>query len=202
MRSIALGTLCVAVLAAWSASAAEGATSCGCQAAGPSGTPTVLVCPQGDGPSLADAGAVITLVYTDTEGTPVPGLGPATLVGGCSGGIALCGPHLTSDGVTDATGTTTVSGVIAAGGRDVEIQWSVGNIPEPLCLLQFAVVNLVSPDINGDLAVDVVDFSIFANGYSSPPKAYDARLDYNGDAAVDLLDFALFAQHFGHRCAG
>lgn len=174
---------------------------CGCLGSLPPGDHVVLICPRGDGPTLAEAGAVITLTYTDLPGgQPLPGIGPAWSPGGCNGGIVWCGPDPTSDGPTDANGQTTVSGVLAGGGYDTEISWLVGGMPLPYCYQQYVPLVLVSPDIDGDLDVDLVDLSLFAFAYASPPKPYDQRFDFDGSGSVDLVDFALFANHYNHRC--
>ena len=60
--------------------------------------------------------------------------------------------------------------------------------------------NVRSPDINGDLIVDIIDFAIFGPGFPSPPKPYDPCLDYNCDGLVDIIDFSIFGQHFLHSC--
>jgi hypothetical protein len=51
-----------------------------------------------------------------------------------------------------------------------------------------------------DLVVDIIDLAAFAMGYTSPPRVYDACLDFNCDGVVDIVDFAKFAQHFLHLC--
>jgi hypothetical protein len=93
-----------------------------------------------------------------------------------------------------------MSGSLAGGGYDTEIRWIVGCMPLPHCYEQYVPLVLVSPDVNGDLAVDLGDFSMFAAGFPSPPKLYDPRLDFDGDGVVNLADFSLFAQHWQHRC--
>jgi hypothetical protein len=55
-----------------------------------------------------------------------------------------------------------------------------------------------SPDLNGDGIVDIIDLSIFALVYTSPPKPYLFCADYNCDGAVDLIDFSVFAIHYLH----
>jgi hypothetical protein len=55
-----------------------------------------------------------------------------------------------------------------------------------------------SADLDCDLDVDLVDFSLFGAAY--PPNPYDPCCDYDCDGDVDLVDFSLFAQHWQHRC--
>jgi hypothetical protein len=55
---------------------------------------------------------------------------------------------------------------------------------------------MISPDINGDCIVNLVDFGIFAVNYLTAWRCGD----YNCDGIVNLIDFAVFAQHFLHWC--
>lgn len=55
-----------------------------------------------------------------------------------------------------------------------------------------------SVDLNGDNRVNIVDWSVFAICYPSPPKAYDPRCDLNNDGLVHLVDLVIFARHYGH----
>jgi hypothetical protein len=55
-----------------------------------------------------------------------------------------------------------------------------------------------TPDLNGDGAVNLVDFAIFATCYPSPPNAYCFCADYNCDFVINLVDFAIFATHWNH----
>ena len=71
--------------------------------------------------------------------------------------------------------------------------------PQPTCL----PITVRSPDMDGNLAMDIVDFALFAPHYTSPPKPYNPQADFNCDGMVDLLDLAMFAFHYGppqHRC--
>jgi hypothetical protein len=58
-----------------------------------------------------------------------------------------------------------------------------------------------SADINGNLIIDLADFSAFGNGYQSPPKPYNECIDYVAPFAnVGLGDFAKFGTHYQHSC--
>ncbi|NIO00753.1 MAG: hypothetical protein GTO42_01220 [Candidatus Latescibacteria bacterium] len=171
-------------------------TDCGCLQSLPPGNHVVLICPQGDGPTLAEAGAIITLTYQDIVKPERP-----FSTGGCNGGIVWCGGPLRADSFTGDNGQTTVSGPMAGGGYDTEIVWYLVHLVNQDCMMSYVPLVLVSPDINADLAVDLVDFSIFAAGFPSPSKPYDPRLDFDGDGSVDIVDFSLFAQHWLHRCS-
>jgi hypothetical protein len=172
------------------------AAECGCLASIPPGNHVVLICPQGDGPTLAEEGAVITLSYTDL-------LYPqyAFSLGGCNGGIVWCGGNPQSDSLTGENMQTTFSGAYAGGGYDTEIRFVVHQFYLPPCWEQYVPLVLVSPDINGDLAINLQDLAIFAAGYPSPSKPYDPRLDFDGDGTIGLVDFYYFSLHWQHGCS-
>ncbi|NIO00744.1 MAG: hypothetical protein GTO42_01175 [Candidatus Latescibacteria bacterium] len=71
----------------------------------------------------------------------------------------------------------------------------------PYCYEKYVRLVLVSPDIDADSIVNLIDFSMFAGGYISPPRPYDPRFDIYGDGQIGLVDLALFAQHFRHGCS-
>ena len=54
-----------------------------------------------------------------------------------------------------------------------------------------------SPDINGDLIVNLIDVSLFAQGYFSD---YSFRIDLRYDGVINLADLSLFAQGMGAAC--
>jgi len=170
----------------------------------------LLVCPHGDGPTLADIGAVVDVtVMINNGGTIEPYPAFAMLPqdiwiepGGNYGYPSLChGSYcVDADGYLDENGHTTISGSIAAGGysEDPVYVFAVGqaiqlgegcNNPIPLVL--------VSPDINGDLVVDIGDFAMFAEAIHGD---YNPRMDFNGDQVLNAGDLGLFAFHYFHSC--
>ena len=176
-----------------------------CQSSASSAGGVLMVCPAGDGPTLSSIDATISVTLRGCSGEPVPGMPPQDFWIQAKGDPQLlCGGYLSSnaDSTTNLNGQTTISGSIAAGGYlgdgvyavalGFMIQGTGGLCDNPLSLV------LVSPDIDGDLIVDLVDFSIFAQGW--PPRAYDPRSDMNSDGLVDLVDLALFATHYSHSC--
>ena len=54
-----------------------------------------------------------------------------------------------------------------------------------------------SPDISGDLKVDLGDIQIFAGDFFG---SYDYRSDFNGDGVVNLSDVGFMAQAMGSAC--
>lgn len=168
-----------------------------------------VVCPQGDGtrfddPSKCDA--IVSVTVRDAVGHPVSSI-PADdfWVIGCNYQLVLCGGGhaIDADSATNGDGKTTISGATAAGGCDVGLSVVVYGVvieDSATCTYNVCLPYAVkSPDINGDLVVDIVDFSLFAVAYG-PPPIYDACKDYNCDGAIGLVDFSIFAQHFLHGC--
>jgi hypothetical protein len=156
----------------------------------------LLVCPQGDGPTLGDAGATISVTVRDNTGTPLVGiLATDFWLEGCTGGNCLCGGSgcIDADAATDGTGSTTISDAWAAGGYDTGVKV----VCQGVLLNQCLAVVAVSPDINCDLLVDVIDLSTFALTYGI---GGNPACDYNCDGNQDIVDFSLFAQHYLHSC--
>jgi hypothetical protein len=170
----------------------------------------LFVCPQGDGVRLDDIGATID-IWVVFDGVPVEGIPHNDIwVMGCDPleQLSLCGGSqaCSADGPTDSEGHTTISGTIAAGGYSNGLDVVVSGIAlydkstgctTYLCL----PVATRSPDINGDLLVDLTDLATFASVFT--PGLYDERMDFNCDGAVGLIDLSMFAPHFGppgHNC--
>lgn len=54
-----------------------------------------------------------------------------------------------------------------------------------------------SPDINGDLVVDLLDQSLFAQDFFG---LYNYRSDFNFDGKIDLFDLGVLSQAIGGQC--
>ncbi|MDD3642287.1 MAG: hypothetical protein PHQ19_02340 [Candidatus Krumholzibacteria bacterium] len=125
--------------------------------------------------------------------------------------LSICYFFITADSVTSAMeafrGRTTFSrsriagGGCALNGVCMAVQGKVVLDEEcihPICL----DIEIVSPDINGDLDVDLSDLSFFGEAYNTQEgePGYSACCDYNDDGVCDLSDFAFFGQHYTHQC--
>jgi hypothetical protein len=172
----------------------------------------LFVCPAGDTPSFAEQGWSIDIWVRSFGGIPIPGI-PATdfWVIDCDplGDASLCGGSASSnaDAETDANGKTTMSlttlvGGGCADGMTVVVQGStvldtLSNCTTVVCF----PIWVRSPDIDGNLEVNLVDLSFFAMAW--PPNPYDACADLSIDGTVNLQDLSWFAFHFGppgHTC--
>lgn len=174
-------------------------------------TPCLLfVCPKGDTPSFADQGWSLDIWVWDVNHNPIPGI-PAFDFWfiDCAplSDVSLCGGSASThaDANTDANGKTTMSTATLIGGgcadgmalviQGIVVPDSLTNCTTDKCF----PIWLRSPDINGDLVVNLVDLSIFAAAF--PPMLYERCSDMNIDGTVDLIDLSKFAFHFpGHEC--
>jgi hypothetical protein len=114
--------------------------------------------------------------------------------------VRLCAQRQ-ADRVTDANGSTEFTGVIAGGGWSAgggsvgewtALQVDGGVIPPRVDLAY------VSPDINGDLRVDLADVAEFALDFHTPQLEF--RSDFNADGIENLSDIGILAVHLGEAC--
>jgi hypothetical protein len=170
-----------------------------------------VVCPLGDGPALnalapAAGDGTIDITVKDGTGAAVPGIPAADFwLVGAADLVTLCGGagSINATAASDANGETQITGVWTAGGCDdgvlVVVQGvilqDVNSVPacEPLVL----GLDVRSPDINGDLIVDELDFTAFGNAWGLFGLPYNKCADYDCDNDVDPIDFTLFGNHWG-----
>jgi hypothetical protein len=170
-----------------------------------------LVCPQGDGPPLNNltggGDATIYVTAKDQTGNPIPGIPFADFwLIGWQDLLALCGGAgaIDADANSDVNGEATISTAMFAGGCEtgiaVVIQGALlldpANWTDPLCL----AITTRSPDINGDLDVQSLDFTVFGNAWGPLGNPYNPCADYNCDGQVQSLDFTQFGNHWQHSC--
>jgi hypothetical protein len=172
----------------------------------------LFVCPLGDTDAVIDQGWWIWICVLDLNGLPLENvpffdfwmidcdpINDATLCAGSASSNA--------DSNTNAAGMTTISQTtVAAGGCSdgmaVVVQGFVIEDSLTNCTTVFCCpINLRSPDINGDLIVNLQDLALFAASY--PPQPFDTCCDFDLNGIVNLQDLANFAFHFGppgHAC--
>jgi hypothetical protein len=163
-----------------------------------------FICPQGDGQTLASGNNRIRIIAKDVIGQPIPGILASDFwLVGCEEQLCLCGGAgaIDADSATNDQGITTISGTMASGGCDligvfVVVQGIIAGCPPCLSM------TVVSPDLDCDEDVDLVDFALFAPTFNStsPGPPYDPCCDFDCDGDVDLVDFSQFAQHWQHTC--
>ena len=156
---------------------------------------TVMITPASTGGSIADAGATITVTVLDAGGLPVPNFPFQDMWLGHNGdnAIALCQGGSTADLNTNALGVTTISGVIGGGGYSLTTQVYINGTPLTQAPLNVA---LYSPDITGDLIVELPDFSAFGVAFGGT----EFKADLVFDGVIDLADFSRFGQSYFQQC--
>lgn len=162
-------------------------------------------CPCGDGDRLDQmrnqtggiVSGVIWVEILDDSLNPVVGVPAEDLWLDDNGGsFAFVHPGTCADGPTDDAGQTTWREPLAAGGVALSgLIGIAGGIPLNVAPLQN--VRFVSPDIDGDLRVDLADLVPFASSYMG---VYDARADLVHNGQVNIADLVVFATHYGHHC--
>ena len=156
----------------------------------------MLVTPAGAGPTLAESGARVTVRLVNSGLFPRPNY-PAQDVWldagvGEESSFSTCG-HFIADASSDLNGFMTISRAIPGGGSCSFMMVYIDGQPLTSHPLEVAVN---SPDINGDLVVNLGDFALFATDYETDASRSD--LDHNG--VVDLTDFSRFGQSYDDTC--
>jgi hypothetical protein len=153
----------------------------------------LTTCPDGDGPAYQ----YVKVSVRDGANNPIQGIASTqialaiTPAGGTTyhGTISVSASPVETE--TDAqgeirfelVGDTSISG-------DVNIEATVAGIP----INDMDVLPVITFDLRMDGLVDLLDFSMFADDFTTTA----ARSDFNWDGFVDLIDFSMFASHFLH----
>ena len=170
-------------------------------------TQTVYVycLPTGDGDALNDCrlldgsrvDATITITVLDSNFEPVPYFPAEDLEIRYNDPPPwpICVGGTIADDFTDVNGQSTFSGRFYSGGhgQGATIYISGAPIVQP----PFENYFFFSPDINGDLIVDLTDVVTFAQDYFGE---YNYRSDFSWDGELNLADVVLFAQALGIEC--
>lgn len=181
---------------------------------------SVLVVPDGSGPPLTGAvefgGAPIDVTIrvqlVDIDFAPVALFPPEDLwlrFNPEPGPVESCqlsppnlpGGMFPADAPTDAGGWTEFALPLRGGG------WSEGPCAVYLngspaqspggWVFDTIPLRTNSPDLDGDLVVDLTDIVLFARDFRGD---YAYRSDYNWDGQVDLSDVVRFVPHIGRHC--
>jgi hypothetical protein len=167
---------------------------------------TLMVQPDGEGPAFVlaqtpwggQADATVTLILRDNNYDLIVGYPAEDLwLESTDGGLIACSRGTIADANTDSQGTTRWSEPLRAGGHSATETVVMANgapvwAPNPRVPLVFN-----SPDINGDLRVDLSDLQLFTVEYYVT-QGFPADLQRDGQ--VNLSDLALFAIAYGAEC--
>ncbi len=158
---------------------------------------TVLVTPAGLGKTLAEKGATISVTVLDVNGNAIAGypFQDIWVDDTGDGSISLCKGGSVADFNTDAAGATTISGAIAGGGfTQAGVQVYLAGTPLAGPAL---AIDMNSPDMNGDLEVNLIDIGIFGADFGG---AYNFRSDLVPDGVINLSDVGEFGVHLFEVC--
>jgi len=170
---------------------------------------SLMVLPDGSGPPLSECrtipdcdlvDATITVTLHDAGAQPIQHYPASRLsIGTVSGGLVVCPFTVLADADTDVNGMTTFSGPIAAGGSSDNTGLDQSQILVSGWPMWNSYMNVYfnSPDISGDLVVNLTDVIFFAKDYFGP---YDYESDFKPDGTIDLTDLVLLAQGMGASC--
>jgi hypothetical protein len=166
---------------------------------------TVLVVPDGGGRRFDEAvlsdgtvvDATLTLVVLDGNEDPVFGYPWEDLwLESADGGMVACNGGTTADANTDPGGETQwVLPLLAGGWSQALTQVYVNG--SALTTGPGLNLHVNSPDLNGDLKVDLADLSQFVLDYFG---AFAFRSDLFRDGLLNLADVAVFARALGAEC--
>lgn len=140
--------------------------------------------------------ATITLTLVDNLGEPIFGYPFDDMWLETSGGsLVYCSRGTAADASTDSDGIATWTNPVEAGNSTAGEVVMVMIAGSPLSDTIEMTFN--SADMNGDLVVNLLDFSAFGGIFFS--GSYDYAADFNFDGIVNLLDLnfigpAIFAQ--------
>lgn len=110
--------------------------------------------------------------------------------------LTLCPGGSLADANTDINGEATWVNPIQAGGYSQGNMYVIVNgTPIPYPVLGF---HFNSPDINGDLQVNLSDVALFGQDYWG--GTYQFRSDFHYDGAINLQDLAIMAEGLGASC--
>lgn len=158
----------------------------------------IMITPEGTGPTLASRNLTVTVGLRDALDLPIPNypFQDIWLHNEVADELYMCQNGSLADANTDANGETTISGALAGGGStQLGMRVYVAGMPigdGPLA------IEVVSPDLNADLFVNMADLGTFATLYLTPE--YDLPADLSCDGLEDLRDIAAFAAHLIDTC--
>jgi hypothetical protein len=176
----------------------------------------ILVVPDGSGMAFADARTITGSVVDATISVQIwiidefGPVGPANQFD--AGYVTIQAPdgltrgclqtHVAAaDHNTDGDGWTAFSLAPRAGGwsQDLLEIYVVGDPASPMGSdIPPLPIYFNSPDINGDLQIDLVDVAQFTQDYFS--GNHPLRSDFVWNGTIDLADVAVLAQYFGVGC--
>ncbi|MBU8871407.1 MAG: hypothetical protein KOO60_11135 [Gemmatimonadales bacterium] len=165
---------------------------------------SLVVSPNGSGTPLTEAknfqgqilDATVIITFRDSEGFPVLNM-PAEDIWMESECGSLCFGNISSEQGTDINGQLFFQNPLFAGGccEEYSLWISYNGVHIGEGTIPFIRYN--SPDMNGDLEVNLTDVSSFASHFYS---SYSYCADFKWDGVLNLLDVGILAGHIGSSC--
>lgn len=146
------------------------------------------------GPQIVDA--TIMLQVLDTSDVPIANFPAEDLwLDSLDGGMVACTGGTIADVNTDSQGRTFWANPLRAGGHsEARLQVYING---DSAIWDGAPIHVKSPDLDGNLLVNLVDVGLFASDFAS---GYAYRSDFNQDAALNLADVRILAGGIGDQC--
>lgn len=168
-------------------------------------TLTLMVRPDGGGRSFDEAflpwgetaDATITLELRNANWDPIPNFPREDMwLVSYDDGLVSCVGGTIADADTDAFGITHWQNPLFGGGYSEALTIVLVNGAPPEST-NGVHLSYNSPDINGDLVVNLTDVALFAVDFFG---AYNFRSDLFRDGIINLQDLGTFAQAYGTVC--
>jgi hypothetical protein len=153
----------------------------------------VTVSPDGDGETFAQNGISIRVFLKDCHGNPVAGVSAESITL-THPRLCICPGGNVADAPTDASGSTTFSGTLRAGGCAQNLILQVDGVD-----VRTVPVMTNSPDlVHGLCDVSADEFAWLAGHLTG--GEYSICGDFNEDGIIDALDWAILVNHYGGSC--
>lgn len=168
-------------------------------------TLTLYVVPDGSGQSFDRAflpyggyeDATITLTLLDGLDNPISNFPREDIwLESRDGGMVICSGGTNPDTNTDVNGMTVWANPLFAGGHSEAVTEVLVN-GSTLDLTPGVNLNINSPDLNGDLVVNLSDVQIFSADFYSE---YQFRSDFFRDGMINLSDLVPLSYAIGTAC--
>jgi len=172
------------------------------------GEASLWILPDGQGPALTDAMALggspvdmaILVTLVDPSGNIMTSFDlDEVWLHDPAGDVAFCGGSHPASALADPPGVYAFTAAPTGGGHHAvgsdALQLRVCNLP--LFFSPSEHLGLNSPDIDGDLVVNLTDVSLFATDFFG---TYAYRSDFVWDGVINLSDVSILAQGMGASC--
>ena len=157
----------------------------------------IIVTPSGNGTNLAAEGIAFRVTMVDYCLVPIVFFPFQDIwAESVDGGMVFCMGGTVASANTNADGVSIIEGPFLAGGYS-EAGFTVYLTGTPL-VAPILPVKVNSPDITGDLVVNIADVGVFAEDFIG--GAYSFRSDFYGDETLNIADVAALSIALNESC--